>query len=163
MLISISEINCPMSQALTWSEMKLETPLFCSAMKLREHGDEALVDLSRAIRHRRRAPRRLPRTCAPGAAAAPGVSPAALRSMNARAFDQMFRARSPSSGPRQQIALQSVDAIGIGCDRCRAGPRTTAPCGRTRRGTDASDPLLTSSKNDVAEATILFTRNLSAR
>src|SRR5258707_454019 len=35
MLISISEISCAMSQALTWSEMKLETPLFWSAMRLR--------------------------------------------------------------------------------------------------------------------------------
>src|SRR6266852_5547156 len=35
MLISISAINCPMSHDLTWSEMKVDTPLFCAATTLR--------------------------------------------------------------------------------------------------------------------------------
>ncbi len=34
--------------------------------------------------------------------------------MKERVFDQMLRARSREFGTRQQIALQAVDAIGIG-------------------------------------------------
>ena len=60
------------------------------------------------------APRRPSRTCRPDAAAAPGVSP------DGAAFDEGSRIRPDVArevaefGTRQQIALQSVDAIGKG-------------------------------------------------
>ena len=44
MLISISEINCPMSQDLTWSEMKVRNAALLFGDHRSHHGHEALID-----------------------------------------------------------------------------------------------------------------------
>ena len=118
--------------------MKVETPLFCSAMTASQHGDEALVDFGAqlgvagqrlACRHEHAHQMLLQH----------------LRLARRAALEERARIRPDVAREIGRVRAAPADrASGRRCgrhrpDRCRAGRRTSAPCGRTRRGTDARD------------------------